>query len=320
MWVVKKSIATAMVFFIFTLFSAEAWAKTKIGALLFTKENHYSESLNGIMDQLKKEGYGESKADFIVENAEGNKAKAVELAKQFASSGLDLVIVLGTSAALAAIKEIKNVPIVFSMIYDPVEAQIVRDWKSSGNNTTGSSNKTPMSNLVHTLKRFAPVKRLAVLYQPDEKNSVIQLKDLQEAQNNSQIRVVPVPITKKEDVTQILPNVMGSEGALYIAGSSILGEMLSKIVDMTTKAKMITVTNQKERVEKGVLLGFCPNSYTVGLLAGEKAAKVLKGAKPSSIPIEMLKKFDVLVNMRTAKAGQFQIPPDFMKTVTKAIE
>lgn len=320
MWIVKKFFVTAMVFFIITLFSAEAWAKPKIGILLYTQENHYRETLNGIMDQLKKEGFGESKADFIEENAEGNKAKAVELSKKFAASGMDLVIVLGTTATLIAMNEIKEVPIVFSMVYDPVDSKIVQDWKSSGNNTTGSSNNMPMSNVIHALKGLTPVKKLAVIYQPDERNSVSQLRDLQEEQKMSQFKLVPVPITKEEDVTRILPNVIGSADALYISGGSILGEMVPTIADMTIKAKMITATNLKERVKKGLLLGVCANSYAVGLLAGEKAAKVLRGAKPSSIPIGKLKKFDVFVNMRTVKAGQFQIPPDFMKAVAETIE
>ncbi len=320
MWIIKKLFIIAAVFLIGIPFSAEAGAKPKIGILLFTQETHYKETLSGIMDQLKKEGFGKSNADFIVENAEGNKAKNVELAQKFAAAKMDLVIVLGTTATLIAMNEIKDVPIVFSMVYDPVESRIVRDWKSSGNNTTGSSNNMPMSNVIHALKGLAPVKRLAVLYQPNEKNSVSQLKDLQDEQNNSQIKVVPVPITKEEEVAQILPNIIGNADALYISGGSILGEMVPTIVDIATKAKLITATNLKERVERGVLLGICANSYAVGVLAGGKAAKVLRGAKPSSIPIRTLKKFDVLINMKTAKAGQFRIPPDFMKTVTRTIE
>jgi ABC-type uncharacterized transport system substrate-binding protein len=320
MWIARRLFIIAMVFFIFALLSAEVWAKPKIGILLFTQESHYRETLNGIMDQLKKEGFGGSEADFIEENAEGNKAKAVELSKKFAASRTDLVIVLGTTATLIVMNEIKEVPIVFSMIYDPIDSRIVRDWKSSGNNTTGSSNNMPMSHVIHALKGLVRLKKLAVLYQPDERNSVGQLKDHQEEQNKSQHRVVPVPITNKEDVTRILPNVIGSADALYISGGSILGEMVPTIADMTTKAKMITASNLKERVEKGLLLGVCANSYAVGLLAGEKAAKVLRGAKPSSIPIGTLKKFDVMVNMRTVRAGKFQIPTDFMKTVTNTIE
>lgn len=321
MRIVKKSFAVAMVFIIFTLFSAEAWAKPKIGVLLFTQETHYKEALNGIMAQLKKEGFGESRADFIMENAEGSKIKVIELAKKFVETRVDLVIVLGTSATLIAMQEIKDIPIVFSMVYDPVGSGIARDWESSGNNTTGSSTYMPrMSNVIQVLKELAPLKKLAVLYQPNEKDSVAQLKELQEEQAKSQVSIVPVPITAKDDVTQLLPSVIGSADALYIASSSILGEMVPTIVDMATKAKLITIAKVKERAERGVLLGVYADSYAVGLLGGERAAKVLKGAKPSTIPIGTLKRFDIILNMKTAKAGQFKLPPKFMKKVTKTIE
>jgi putative ABC transport system substrate-binding protein len=276
--------------------------------------------LNGFLDQLKIEGFEEANADFIIENSEGNKATAVEVTKKFATLGLDLIVVIGTPAAMIVAKEITNVPVVFCMVYDPVGTGIVQDWKSSGNNITGASNKLQLSSLFTALKELAPAKKLAVLYEPNEKNSVLQLKELQEGQDAFQIKVVPVPVTRKEDVTQILPTVIGSVDGLFIAGSSILGEMVPTIVDMATKTRVITLTHLKERVEKGVLLGICANSYAVGLLGGEKAARVLKGEKPSAIPIGTLEKFDVLLNMKTAKEGQFKIPADFLKKVTKKIE
>ena len=318
---VQRLFVGAVAIFVMVGFlTVEAKAEIKIGVLVFTKENHYSDALSGIMDHLKKEGFAEPRVKFIIENAEGNKAKAAEFARKFAADKLDMVMALGTSAAVAVVKEIKNAPIVFSMIYDPVEAQIVQDWKSSGNNATGSSNKMSMSQLLNTLKSLAPVKRLAVLYQANEKNSVSQLKDLQEEQNNLQIKVIPVPITSKEDLSGMLSEVVGAADAVYLAGGSIVGEMVPAIVDIASKAKMITVSNLPERVEKGVLLGVCANSYNVGLLAGEKAVKVLKGAKPSSVPIGTLSKFDVLVNTKTAKAAQIQISPAFLKAATKVIE
>jgi putative ABC transport system substrate-binding protein len=84
--------------------------------------------------------------------------------------------------------------------------------------------------------------------------------------------------------------------------------------------KVITITHLDDLVEKGVLLGVCSDSYPMGRLAGEKAVKILNGARPSSIPIESLKQFDVIINLKTAKAGNFPVPPDFMKTVGRTIK
>ncbi len=319
--IVQKSFFVAAVaFVIVSLFSVDARAEKKIGVLIWSQEGRYGDSKNGLLDQLKKSGFGEGTVKFTIENAGGNKAKAAEFAQKFAAAKMDMVIVVGTSAAVAVAREIKTVPVVFSMVYDPVDAKIAEDWKSSGNNTTGASPRVPMSRLVSTLKQLAPVKKLAVLYTPGEKNSETQLKEIQAVQNETQIKVVPVPLTSKEMVSSIMSDVTSASDAIYLSGSNIVGDSVAAIVDIATKAKVITVTHLDDLVEKGVLLGVCANPYQVGSLAGEKAAKVLKGAKPSSIPIESLKTLDVIVNMKTVKAGGFQIPPAFMKSATKVIE
>jgi len=206
------------------------------------------------------------------------------------------------------------------MVYDPVETGIAKNWKSSGNNTTGSSPLIPMSRVLDNLKELAPVKRLAMLYAPDEKQSVAQLRELQKIQASFQIKVIPVILSNKEDVARILPQVVNNVDAFYLTGSSIVGVTAPMIVETANKSKVATITHLDDLADKGALLGVCVNSYLVGSLAGEKAVKILRGAKPSSIPIETPKKLDFILNMKTAKAGQFQIPPRFMNTVTRTIE
>ncbi len=317
---ISKRFLFAILFLSVTLFFTEARAEKKIGVLMFTEDVRYNESKNGILDELKAAGFGEPAVKFTIENAGGSKAKAAELAQKFAAAKMDLIFAIGTSVAIPAAKAIKGAPIVFSTVYDPVEAGIAENWKSSGNNTTGSTTKFPMSKIVSSLKEFAQVKRLAVLYTPGEKNSELQLKELQGVQDDAHIKVIPIILSKKEETAQALAAVAHTIDAMYLTGSSIIGETVPVIVDIANKAKVVTITHLDDLVEKGALLGVCTNSYLVGRLAGKKAVKILKGAKPSTIPIETDKKLDLLINMKTAKSGQFQIPPEFMKKVTRAIE
>ncbi len=300
--------------------SLEARAEKRIGMLLWSEEARYIEAKNGIMEQLKKEGFGEPAVKLTMENAGGNKAKLAEMVQKFATAKMDLIISIGTTAAISVTRQIKDVPVVFSMVYDPVEVNIAQNWKSSGNNTTGASPRVPMSKIINTLKRFAPVKRLAVLYTPAEENSVVQLKELTRAQSGTQIEIVPVPFTNSKEVALILPEVIRAVDAIYLSGSSVVGKKISMIVDLATNAKVVTITHLDDLVNQGVLLGVCANPYAVGRLAARKAVKILKGAKPSSIPIETLKNMDLIINRKTARAGQFEIPPSFMKSVTKVIE
>jgi len=316
----QESLVFAVFLLAVTLFSVEARAGEKIGILMFSDEARYVTATKGFMDKLREEDFREPKTKFIVENAGANKAKAAELVKTFAAAKMDLIFTLGTSASLAVAQEIKDVPMVFSVVYDPVAVGLAKSWKNSGNNTTGTASKVPMSKLMDSLKALTPVKRLAVLYTPGERNSELILKDLQEIQATYKIKVVPVPLTREAEVAEIMPEVIRTSDAIYMTGSNLVDSEVSMIVDMARKGKVVTITHLEDLVEKGILLGVCPDLYTMGQLAGEKAIKILKGAKPSSIPIGVLKKQQVIINMRTAKEGQFRLPPEFMKTVTRKIK
>ena len=294
--------------------------ETKIGVLVSFDQARYTDNLKGALDQLAKEGYGEGSAKFTIENAKGSHVNAAELARKLSAARLDLIMTMGTMATSAVMREVKTVPVVFSMVYDPVEAGIAKDWKSSGNNSTGVTPRVPPAILVQRLKEFAPVKRLAVLYTPGEKNTEAQLKDLQGLQDEAKIKVVAVPLSRKEEVGQILPEVVHTADAIYLTGGSIIGATIPTIVDSANRGKVVTVSHLADMIDKGVLLGVCVDPYAVGRLAGEKAVKVLKGARPSSIPIEPPKNIDLIINMKSVKAGQFQIPPGFAKQVTKIIE
>jgi putative ABC transport system substrate-binding protein len=315
-----KILISALIVLLVGQVAAAAGAGKKIGILAFSEQPRYLEAINGFKDALKTAGLKEPQTEFIIENAKANKALAAELVKKFAAAKMDLILTVGTHATLAILHDIKDVPIVFTQVYDPVEAGIAKGWQSSGNNTTGATTKIPMSKLMDSLKLFLPVKNLAVLYTPGEKNSESQLGDLQEIQAQYGIKIFPVPLTKPEEVQQLLPIVLRTTDALYITGSNFVDGQIAIIVDMATTARRVTISHLEDLIEKGVLLGVGPNSYQVGRLAGRKAVEIFKGAKPSAIPIETPKQIEVMINLKTAKAGGFQIPPDFKRTITKRIQ
>jgi putative ABC transport system substrate-binding protein len=311
---------SVLMFSLLLVFPLEAKAEKKVGIFLFSDETRYTIAAQGIMDKLKENGFREPTTKFMVMNAEYNKANAVEHVKKFIARKMDLIFTVGTSATVPIAREIKDTPIVFAIVYDPIAVGIAKDWKKSGNNTTGASSNISMSSILDALKTFKSVKKLAVLYTPDEKNSEVVLKDLQEVQSKYKISIIPVPLTTREEIVQILPEVLRTSDALYVTGSNLVDSQVSAIVDMATQAKVVTITHLEDLVEKGVLLGVCSDPYLIGRMAGEKGIKILKGAKPSSIPIETPKENKVIINMKTARAGQFQIPKELMSIVKKKIE
>lgn len=300
--------------------SAGARPEKRIGVLMWSEGPQYYQALKGVTDRLREEGFAAPAVRFTVQNAGGGKARLRAMARNFAAANMDMVLSIGTTATVAAAREITDAPLVFADVYDPVQSGIARKWESSGTNSTGASSRVSMVKLLNSLKEFAPVTRLAVLYTPGENNSVLQLRELQMILAGSRIRVLPAIISREEEAVQTLSAIVPTVDAIYLTGSSIVFKKVATIVEMATRAKVITVTHVSGRVAQGVLLGVCADPYLVGRLAGEKGAKVLRGARPSSIPIESLNRADVMLNLKTAKAGGFRISSSFMKSVTKVID
>jgi len=128
--------------------SADVRAEKRIAMLLWDEDSRFVDCAKGVLDQLKGDGYGEPGVTITMENAQGSKLKLAELVTKFANAKPDMIVSLGTMPTIAVTKEIKDIPVVFGMVYDPVEAGIAKSWKSSGNNTTGASPLIPMSTLV----------------------------------------------------------------------------------------------------------------------------------------------------------------------------
>jgi len=168
---------------------------------------------------------------------------------------------------------------------------------------TCASNQFPLSKVIDGVKEFITIKRLAVLYTPGEKNSEIQFKNLQAIQESHKIEVIPVSLSNKEEAAQIMPAVIHSADAIYMTGGNAVNSAITTIVDLATRARVATVTHLDDLVDKGVLFGICSNSYLLGRQAGAKAVKVLRGANPSSLPIDKARRYDYLLNMKTVKAG-----------------
>jgi putative ABC transport system substrate-binding protein len=296
-----------------------ASAETRIGILLWNPQLRYEQCKQGVIDQLRQEGFKEPEVTLVVEEAHGNMTTVAELARKFHGAHMNVVIPVGTSAAVAVAAEIKDVPVVFAFVFDPVDSKIAQDWKSSGNNTTGSSSQTSSPTLLSSLKQLAPVRTLAVLYTPGERNTEAQLKDVEALQNDS-FKVLPVALKSRADVVPEVSRLQGRAEAVLLTGSSIIGDLAAQIVVLANKAKIITATQSEDHLDKGVLLGVTVDPIAVGRLAGKKAAMVLRGAKPASIPIEALKTSDVIVNLKTANAIGLQVSAAFRKAATRILE
>jgi putative ABC transport system substrate-binding protein len=293
--------------------------KIKVGILMTADTPLYVQAKDAAIQELVAAGFGPDRVVFDVKDAKTDTAVAAKIAKQFAADGVRLVITMGTTATSGVFKEMKDTPIVLTLVWDPVTPGFAKSWASSGNNVTGSSNRVPMASVLKTLMRLGPMKRLGVMFNPEEKNSVFQMEEIKGLQRELDFEMVEVPISKKDDPAGVVRTFAPRVNALYATGAVTVTSQMTVIAAVAAEHKIPTASHIIDTVEKGALLGVTANLQEVGKLAGVKAAQVLRGAKPSDVPIETLKRFDVAINMKTATATGIKIPVDLLQSATRVI-
>jgi len=292
---------------------ADVHAAETIGVLLFSEEPRYVEAFRGIRDALAKGGYREPTTLFDVRSAGGSRAVAARIVREFRRKGVRMLVTLGTNATIAARRETGDIPILFSMVYDPVGAGVVTQWDKPGTNATGTSPKIPMGEMMTLLGRFG-VKRLLVLYTPNEKNSEIQLRELMESGGGS-IAIEPLMIRSVEEISSILPPLLSRVTGVYVTGSSVVGRSIDRVVSITRRHRVLTVTHLKDLVEQGVAVGMSADPYRLGFRAGEKGVRILAGHSPADIPVERDKNPVIYVNDATMQRIGASLPTPLPGTV-----
>jgi putative ABC transport system substrate-binding protein len=188
-----------------------------IGVIQIVQHDALDAANKGFVDGLKEKGYEEGKNIKIEQqNAQGDMANAQTIAKQFADAKKDLIFAIATPSAQAAYNATKDIPIVITAVTDPVKAEIAKDWKNSGTNVTGTSDKVPVDKQIELLKKLIPnAKTVGVIYNTSETNSVIQVDELKAAAEKQGLAVKEIGVTNVNEINQNLASALGEINALY---------------------------------------------------------------------------------------------------------
>jgi putative ABC transport system substrate-binding protein len=297
-----------------------AQEKIKIGIVRYSEESGYPDGQKGILEQLKKEGFDATKVDFDIRTAEGSKDKLIEILKEFRAKNPNLIIALGTTPVIEAYKEFKDIPIVATIVFDLVGAGVAKTWERSDTNVTGTCTWVDLSTMIRTLRQVSPVKRLGVLYNEKEVNAVLQLDELKKIEAKMDFTVIAANVATAEEAGDVTRSLVGQVDSIFITGATTVGKGLKDIVEVANKSKIPTVAHLADRSEKGILVAVSANPFKLGELAGKKAAQILRGARPTDIPIETLKSYDIAINLKTAAAMGIKIPVTLLRAATKVVE
>jgi putative ABC transport system substrate-binding protein len=255
--------------------------------------------------------------------AEGRSKRFAEIAAEFVRLKVNVIVTAGTLAAAAVKQATAGIPIVFAAAGDPVGTGLVASLARPGGNVTGLSiqqNDTAGKRL-ELLRDLVPnLRRLAILANVDNPAPMLEVEDVQAAARTLGLEVILLKIRRAEDIAPAIEALKGRADALYVATDPLVSTNRIQINTLALDARLPTVHGGGEYVEAGGLMSYGADIPDLFRRAAEMVDKILRGAKPSDIPVEQPTKFDLVINLKTAEALGLTVPPALLVAADKVIE
>jgi putative ABC transport system substrate-binding protein len=254
--------------------------------------------------------------------SEGRPERAAEIAAEFIRLKVDVIITNGVSASILK-RATSVIPIVFALGPDPVGSGLVTNLAQPGGNVTGLSVQSAelAGKNVELLREVVPrLHRLAIIGDADFDQAVLEMGSAESAARTLGIEVVLLKIRRAEDIVPAFETLDAQADALYVAVDALLSANRTRIITLALGARLPTIFNQREFVQAGGLMSYGPNFSALFQRAADLVDTILRGTKPGDIPIEQPTKFDLVVNLTTAKAIGLRIPESFLARADQVIE
>jgi putative ABC transport system substrate-binding protein len=262
--------------------------------------------------------------DYVLEHRRGDVSELPRLAAELVASKVDLLVTPGTPQALAAKKATSIIPIVTVTAGDPVGAGIVASLARPGGNVTGlSSLSTELTaKRLDIVRQVVPdVKRIGFLYNPDTTIDALGFKHIAAAGEKMGIVAIPVVVRRREEVAPAFEKLARENvTALHPTSSFMMISLRTHIIDHAMKYRLPAIYGTSLFVEDGGLLSYSANWADQWRRAAGYVDRIFKGAKPGDLPIEQPTQFELVVNLKTAKALGITIPQSLLLRADRVIE
>ena len=255
--------------------------------------------------------------------AEGRNDRFVEFAAEFVRLKVDAIVTSGTPSVLALMQATSSIPIVFVAVGHPVANGLVKSLARPGGNVTGLSNQTRdlAGKRVEILREVIPgLRRMAILANVGNDAVVLEMRDAQAAARTLGYEVATLEIRRSEDIAPAFETLRDRADAIYIVIDALVVINRVSINTLALNARLPTMHAFRESVEAGGLISYGPNFPELWRRSAEYIDKILRGAKPADIPVEQPTKFDLVINLKTAKALGLSVPPALLARADDVIE
>jgi len=256
--------------------------------------------------------------------AEGRRDRLPDLAADLVRLKVDVIVASVGTDAVAAQKATKAIPIVMVAGGDPVASGLGESLARPGGNITGLSQMTPelAGKRLELLTEMVPkLSRVAVLWNPQSVGSPLTWKEIQLPARQLGLQLHSLEVRSPDDFDQAFEHATRARaGALFIMGAPLIGTNLKRIVDLAAKSRLPSIFHISEFADLGGLAAYGPDRADLFRRAATFVDKILKGAKPGDLPVEQPTRFELVVNMKTAKALGLTIPQSVLFRADRFIE
>jgi putative ABC transport system substrate-binding protein len=253
---------------------------------------------------------------------EGRPERVAEIAAEFVRLNVDVIIANGT--AVSTVKQATSaIPIVFPVAVDPVGGGLVVSLARPGGNVTGLSDQQSdaAGKRLELLREVVPsLRRLAIMTNVGYPQAVLEMGEVQAAAHKLGIEVALLKIRRAEDIEPAFAAIKAQTDAIYIVQEALVNANRTRIITLVLSARLPSIISAREFVQAGVLMSYGPNFPDMFRRAAEIVDQVLRGAKPGDIPIEQPTKFDLTINLTTAKALGLEVPHNLLVLADEVIE
>src|SRR5262245_29136308 len=254
---------------------------------------------------------------------EGRPERYAEIAAEFVRLKVDVIVTGATQPTIAAKQATSVIPIVFAQAGDPVAIGLVASLARPAGNATGQSTQTPdlAGKRLEILREVVPrLRRLAIMGNVGNPVSVLELSEVQAAARTLALEVQRVEIQRAQDIAPAIEALNGRSDALYVCIDPLMTTNRIRINTLSLGARLPTMHGLREYVESGGLMSYGPNFPDLYRRAADYVDKILRGAKPGDLPIEQPTKFDLIMNLTTAKALGLEVSPSLLARADEVIE
>jgi putative tryptophan/tyrosine transport system substrate-binding protein len=295
-----------------------------IGYLGPTNPSVESQRVAAFVQRLRELGWIEGRTIAIEYRwAEGRSERFTEIAAEFVRLKIDVIVTYATPPVIAAKQATSAIPIVFAVAGDPVNTDLVASLARPGGNVTGLSvQQTELAGKrLELLREVVPgLRRLAIMGNADNPATVREMGDVLTTARTLGLNAVTVEIRRAEDIAPAFEALKGRADALYVCNDPLVNTNRTRINTLALGARLPTAYNWRENVEAGGLMSYGANFPDMFRRTAELTDKVLRGAKPADLPVEQPTKFDLTINLTTAKALGLEIPPTLLGRADEVIE